>query len=358
MFSAFLTQLSQLSLLISVLVMILLYFLFISQWSNIQSHYLLRYYHHGDQRTHEGEVPRLGGLVIIIGLFIHWLLSQDELAMPFFKCILISCLPVVFISLKEDLIQNTQASSRLLFMAISCILFFLSFNITFPIIQLPYFGELLSNSYPLSIIFFSLCVLTIINGSNLIDGANGLLPMTIIMQCLSLFYLCYLTGDTTNMLRLVYIIIPLLVFMAFNYPWGAIFLGDTGAYFLGFMVSQLTIIIFSDHPEIPTWLAGIILFYPAFELLFSFFRKLVELKSPLNPDPHHLHLKMFHMLKNQVIRTRTSNCLVMPCLAIIWTFPFILSVLVSNSLFSSVIAIFLLITIYIGLYWALPRKIN
>ena len=121
-------------------------------------------------------------------------------------------------------------------------------------------------------------------------------------------------------------------------------------------MSLLTIIILSEHPEVPTWVAVLILFYPAFELLFSIIRKLTEHKSPMQPDPHHLHLKTFHMLKNQVMRPRVSNSLVTPYLAIIWGGPFILLVWVKDSLIMTLLSIVLMIIIYLGLYWSLPRK--
>jgi len=276
--------------------------------------------------------------------------------MQFIECLLISSLPLVFIATKEDLQHNTRAITRLSFMVASCILFFLCYDISYPSIEFPVIGHWLNNSPVLNLLFFCFCVLVVTNGSNLIDGANGLLSITLLMQALSLMYITYETNDSINMIRLVYVIVPVIIFMGFNFPWGKIFLGDTGAYFLGFMLSLLTIIIFSEHPEIPTWVAVLILFYPAFELLFSIIRKLIEHKSPMAPDPHHLHLKMFHLLKNQVMKSRVSNSLVMPCLALIWGMPFILLVWVKDSLIMTLLGIVLIIIIYLGFYWALPRK--
>ena len=356
MIEILITQLSQTSLLLSVGVMIALYVVIITQWPRWQHSKSFLKNYQGVQRVHEGEVPRLGGLVIYIGLWVYWLLCQHGQAMPFVQCLLISSLPLIFISVKEDLLHNTLAVTRLGFMAASCILFFLCYDVSYPSIELPFIGDWLNNSPVLSLLFFSFCVLVVINGSNLIDGANGLLPMSVLMQALCLMYITYETNDSLNMIRLIYIIVPVIIFMGFNYPWGKIFLGDTGAYFLGFMVSLLTIIIFSEHPEIPTWLAVLILFYPAYELLFSIIRKLIEQKSPMEPDPHHLHLKMFHLLKNQVMKPRVSNSLVMPCLAFIWGMPFTLLVWVKDSLIMTLLGIVLIIIIYLGFYWSLPRK--
>ena len=356
MIEILITQLSQTGLLVSIGVMIALYAIIITHWPQWHRSKLFLKNYQGVQRVHEGEVPRLGGLVIYIGLWLYWLLCQHGQAMPFIHCLLISSLPLIFISVKEDLLHNTKAITRLGFMAASCILFFLCYDITFPSIELPVIGEWFANSLVLSLLFFSFCVLVIVNGFNLIDGANGLLPMSVLMQALSLMYITYEVNDSLNIIRLVYIIVPVIIFMGFNFPWGKIFLGDTGAYFLGFMLSLLTIIIFSEHPEIPTWVAVLILFYPAFEVLFSIIRKLIEQKSPMDSDPHHLHLKMFHLLKSQVMMQRVANSLVMPCLALIWGMPFILLVWVKHDLTLTLMGIFLFIIIYVGFNWALPRK--
>ena len=356
MIEILITQLSQTSLLVSIGVMIALNVVIITNWPRWQRSKSFLKNYQGVQRAHEGEVSRLGGLVIYIGLWVYWLLCQDGQAIPFVECLLITSLPLIFISVKEDLLHNTRAITRLGCMMASCILFFLCYDLSFPSIEFPVIGNWLANSSLLSLLFFSFCVLVVINGSNLIDGANGLLPMSVLIQALSLMYITYETNDSINMIRLVYVIVPVIIFMGFNFPWGKIFLGDTGAYFLGFIMSLLTIIIFSEHPEIPNWVAVLILFYPAFELLFSIIRKLIEHKSPMEPDQHHLHLKMFHLLKNQVMKSRVSNSLVMPCLALIWGVPFILLVWVKYSLIMTLLGIVLIIIIYLGFYWALPRK--
>ena len=135
-------------------------------------------------------------------------------------------------------------------------------------------------------------------------------------------------------------------------------MGDFGAYFYGFMVSAITIIFFGEHPELPTWGAVLILFYPAFELLFSIIRKKMDGQDPTQPDPNHLHLKMYFLLRNQVIRPRISNDLVMPCLSLIWGLPFVLTVSTYSSMPLTMIGVLFISLIYCGFYWALPKKIR
>lgn len=355
MIDLFLTEFKQWSLLISIISMICMYIITIIFWPSLMSKFGLKKYQ-GVQRVHVGEVPRIGGLISIIGIFLYWMICDHSKAMPFVESLLISSLPLVVISIKEDFFHNTRVSSRLLIMFLSCFLFFYCYDIKFPLIEFPGLATLIDSSIFMSWLFFAFCVVVIINGNNLIDGANGLMPMSIIMQCLSLFYICFKTQDTVNMIRLIYIFTPMIIFLIFNYPWGKVFMGDLGAYFFGFFISLITIVIFGDHPELPTWSAVIVLFYPALELLFSMCRKVLEGQNPMHPDTHHLHLKIFYFLKHDGMKPRVSNGLVMPFLGLIWAMPFILVVWVYQSLMLSIIALLVMILIYSGFYWALPRK--
>jgi UDP-N-acetylmuramyl pentapeptide phosphotransferase/UDP-N-acetylglucosamine-1-phosphate transferase len=338
--------------------MICMYIFTIIFWPTLITKFGLKKYQ-GVQRVHVGEVPRIGGLISVVGIFLYWMMCTHGKAMPFVEALLISSIPLILISIKEDFFHNTRVSSRLLMMFLSCFLFFYLYDINFPQIEFPGLGPLIASSIIMSWLFFAFCAVVIINGNNLIDGANGLMPMSIIMQCLSLFYICFETQDMTNMIRVIYILTPMVIFLIFNYPWGKVFMGDLGAYFFGFFISLLTIVIFGEHPELPTWAAVNILFYPALELIFSTCRKVLEGHNPMHPDPHHLHLKMFFFLKREEeIKPRVSNGLVMPCLGLIWAMPFILVVWVFQSLTLTLIALFIMLIIYSGFYWALPRKTN
>jgi len=310
------------------------------------------------QRVHDGEISRLGGFGIYISLWVYVMCFQNNQATSFLEILLVSTLPMIFISIKEDLFQNTYTLTRILFMVISTLLFFELYDISFPIINNLVFGDLLSSSVVMSTLFFVICMLVIINGSNMIDGTNGLLSMTLMMQFLCLIYISFEYNDSINIFLITLLTIPLIVFMFFNYPWGKIFLGDTGAYFMGFTIGVLTIVIFSEHPEIPTWLAVLILFYPSFELIFSIIRKLIEGKNPMKPDVNHLHLKMFFLLRNNLISVRSSNSMVMPFLAIIWGFSFVLLVCFINNIYFIFLGLVSMTIFYLGLYFALPRNNN
>jgi UDP-GlcNAc:undecaprenyl-phosphate GlcNAc-1-phosphate transferase len=358
MIELFLNHSLESSSLTSIMLMIIIYLIIIFRWSKWQiSNPCLKQYL-GMQRIHEGEIPRLGGLVIYAGLIVYFLLEFRHQKLIFIGCVLISSLPLFLVALKEDLFHNTSPILRLIAMSLSVILFFLLYEISFPIIDIPFFGIWFNQSLLLNSIFFLFCMLVIINGSNLIDGANGLLSITSIMQLLSLIYICYISNDVVNMTNLFILIIPLLIFTIFNYPLGRIFLGDTGAYLIGFFTGLISIIIFSEHPEVPTWLAVLILFYPGFELLFTIIRRFFNCKKQMDPDQGHLHNMMFKYLNNKLKNTHASNSLVMPCFLILWGLPFLLLIFVMDNIVWISLSILLMIIIYINLYFIFYRIIK
>jgi UDP-GlcNAc:undecaprenyl-phosphate GlcNAc-1-phosphate transferase len=356
MLNAFLDQIHQTSLIIAILFMIALYCIFSFYWQPYYHKFKFLKSYQGIQRVHQGEVSRLGGVVAYVGLATYYLFCSNGIGMLYIFAIICSSMPLLIITVKEDLCHNTTPAQRLVGMIITVVMFFLIYPVNFPVIDVPVFGNLLNQSNLAILIFFSFAVVVIMNGNNLIDGANGLMPMSTMIQILCLFYLSHSVDDFYSEVRLVLSAIPLLIFILFNYPWGKIFMGDFGAYFYGLIISTNTIIFFGEHPELPTWGAVLILFYPAFELLFSVIRKKIQKLDPTKPDSNHLHLKMFHLLRNQVIKPRISNSLVMPCLAIIWGMPFILLVWVKDSIIMTLLAIVVIIIIYLGFYWALPLK--
>src|SRR5260221_7905829 len=92
-------------------------------------------------------------------------------------------------------------------------------------------------------------------------------------------------------------IAALLGFLAWNSPKGKIFLGDGGAYLLGFWLAELSVLLVARHPEVSPWFPMLLLVYPIFETLFSMYRrKFVQGQSPGQPDRMHMHQVIYMRL--------------------------------------------------------------
>ena len=243
------------------------------------------------QAFHQFAVSRCGGLAGIITLnfffLIHFLLFSKIL----FEYILISNL-MFLIGFLDDIKININPSKRLLLMII-----FLFFSIHFlPIEILNIDIVFLSNLLQIDIfssIFVLICFLFIINGANLIDGFNGLLTINLIIINLILIFINMSNGNNEFLIFLTAQIIILLSFLLFNFPNAKIFLGDSGSYLMGSLVGLNVIITNNLNPNYSSFFFCTLLFYLFFEVLFSFFRKIIQNKSPVHPDNKHLHMLIY-----------------------------------------------------------------
>ncbi|MBL6790809.1 MAG: undecaprenyl/decaprenyl-phosphate alpha-N-acetylglucosaminyl 1-phosphate transferase [Methylophilaceae bacterium] len=279
------------------------------------------------QRIHIDNTPRLGGFCIYGSLVISYFLFDYE---PVEKQILMSILIfggiILFGTLKEDITFNISPLTRFIICFVATILFFIYSKFELPIVDLIYLSQLLET--PLfTILFYSFATVSVTNGFNLIDGTNGLCGSTAFCGFAGLLFLSINTGNSLfTTISIIYLFL-ISLFLCFNYPKGKLFLGDSGAYFLGFSLSCLIVLFFGFEHNISPWNAVLILFYPIIETIFSFFRKIFWNKiSPFSPDAHHLHLKIFFLLKDsQLIDSKlTNNNLVLPLLFTVWGTPLLI----------------------------------
>lgn len=307
------------------------------------------------QRIHSNETPRLGGFILIICL-ICFVIDSSEIGINYFlNTALISFLPTVLVSLKEDLFHDTSPIIRLLSIFFSATIF-LSLN-TGPLPDLsgvPYISKifLLPGG---GFIFYVLGMVTISNGMNLIDGVNGLCGTVYIGILSALLFLAYKSGDFLMMNTIITLIFLLIPFLIINYPFGFIFLGDLGAYILGLIISMLSIIFFGRHPEISVWAAVLILIYPVTEVFFSMIRRAFQGTDIFRPDTLHLHMRVFHFCKLHTYNKLIANSLVTPLLSILWLFPLITISWVYHKKVFIFIAIILFEFIYLFLYFFLAK---
>ena len=161
-----------------------------------------------------------------------------------------------------------------------------------------FFDNIVQNNY-WGYIFTAFCLMILINGSNFIDGLNGLLIgyislIILFLIKLDLFLLFNFFENEYNYLVLIFLFILILNF--FN----QLFLGDSGAYSLSFLIGFILIEIYNLNQTISPYFIISLLWYPCFENLFSILRKIFYKKNdPLKPDTEHLHQKLFIYVKKK-----------------------------------------------------------
>ena len=246
------------------------------------------------QAFHQFPVSRSGGIagVISINIFLvfYYLIYSKILFEYFFICNL-----MFLIGFLDDLKIQINPSRRLILMIIFLFICISFLPVEILNVDIPILNTLLSNKI-FSSLFVLLCFLFIINGANLIDGFNGLLAINLIIINSFLAYINLADGINQFSVIIIGQIIVLFSFLLFNFPSAKLFLGDSGSYLLGSLVALNVIITNNLNPDYSSFFFCILLFYLFFEVFFSFFRKIIQSKSPIHPDNKHLHMILYEKI--------------------------------------------------------------
>ncbi len=246
------------------------------------------------QAFHSFPVTRSGGTASIISLSIffgiYYLLYSKFLYNYFFICY-----SMFLIGFIDDLKINIKPFKRLLLMIFLLFTFIYFLPIKILNIDIPLLKFLMSN-HLFSSIFVLICFLFVINGANLIDGFNGLLTLNLLIINIILASINAKGGHFELSFFITAQIIILLSFLLFNFPQAKIFFGDSGAYLMGSLIALNIIMTNNLNQNISSFFFCILLFYLFFEVFFSFFRKLIQRKSPIYPDNRHLHMLSFYRI--------------------------------------------------------------
>ena len=242
----------------------------------------------GPQKIHDGEIPRIAGLSIftVVGLMsLYTTNSEKNLFLLFF---LVS-IPVFIFGFLEDLTHSISPRLRLLGAVVSSILFIFFCD---SVIHKTNFHilDVLLNYQVFSIFFTVLCITFLTQAYNIIDGLNGLSLMTAIFTLIGIAIMAYKFHDIAILHFSMYLIIILIGVLLFNFPYGKIFIGDAGAYIIGLYISFSIIILTQNKEKVSAIFVIYLLIYPSYELIRSFFRRLISNKSSVfQPDNKHLH---------------------------------------------------------------------
>ena len=248
----------------------------------------------------------LKGIVLSGGtyLFISFALTSFFNEFLFFDIFLYGFI-FLLLGIFSDLNFKISPQQRLLIMFLMSFFIIYNSNITIDKIDFYFLDNLLKYKY-FSILFFSICLVILINGSNFIDGTNGNAIGYYLLCIISLSYQYDLSKnfDSENIL-LNSISFSLLIFMILNF-FNKCFLGDNGAYYISAVVGILAIHIFLITNVSSFYIANLFI-YPTVEVFISFIRKIFTNKSPYSADKMHLHHLIQKNLKNFKISKKYSN---------------------------------------------------
>ena len=249
------------------------------------------------------QTPLIGGIIIFIFILFNFQNLTITYLFPFL---------ILLIGILSDIRKLKSAYFRLFIQFTLVVLFIYLYEMNIYSTRIHILDNFLDNNY-LSILFTAFCVLIVINGTNFIDGSNLLaIGYFVILE----FVFIVLNGRELNLDsiffqdNLIYVLLVLLTLNIFN----KLYLGDGGAYLLGFIYSFKCISLYIFNPNISPFFITLILWYPAFEILFSILRKVNFNRSPIKPDSNHLHQLIYFYLNkkisNQVMRSNTVGIII------------------------------------------------
>lgn len=159
--------------------------------------------------------------------------------------------------------------------------------------------------YPFAVALTIFVVAGVANAVNIIDGFNGLASMCVFMMTLAIAYVAFQVGDSFVFVASLVVAGAVLGFFVWNFPAGLVFLGDGGAYLLGFLLAELGILLVHRNPSVSPMFALLLCAYPVFETIFTIYRrKVVRGVATHQPDGIHLHT----LIHRRLIRwTLASN---------------------------------------------------
>ena len=253
------------------------------------------------QGFHTDKTPRAGGIGVFSGiLFMGFTKLGAALVFPSF----LAFLSGIF----EDFYHSLSPKTRLIMQTVAAMsaAYFSNAVVT-------YFGLGIEIPYVFGFFISVLAIVTVMNAVNMIDGFNGLASGSVLMILGAFYYVAYMLqlGELHTVISVT--IGAVLGFFVLNFPKGKIFLGDGGAYLLGFLVAVFGIYLAGNYEKVSFWYVVAVMIYPLWEIVFSVVRKISWGQSPLKPDRYHFHMLIYrHLTKNNALTGLVINIFYAP----------------------------------------------
>ncbi|WP_077623406.1 glycosyltransferase family 4 protein [Sediminibacillus massiliensis] len=235
------------------------------------------------RKIHSRVMPRLGGLAIFISFMVGFVIFDP--VSEYYWPILIGALLITATGILDDLFELSAKIKFSVQLIAAGIVVFNDVQINF--INLP-FGETLDFGY-FSIPITILWIVGITNAINLIDGLDGLAAGVSSIALITISGLAISLGDTFVALMGLMLLGSTVGFLFYNFHPAKIFMGDTGALFLGYMIGVFSVLGFKNVTLFSLIVPIIILGVPILDTFFAIVRRFIQHKPLSSPDKLHLH---------------------------------------------------------------------
>ena len=310
------------------------------------------------QSCHDNPTPRIGGVAVMLSLILGIFWSYDS-AYQTIAILLVSALPIFAAGLSEDLSWHVSPRGRLVAAAMSAALMVALSGIWLHRADVPIIDQLLKFA-PFAIIFSIFAATGMSHALNLIDGVNGLASGTAIITAIAFALIGTAVGDNLIVVLALTIAFATFGFFVLNFPFGKIFLGDAGAYTLGYLLGWTAILLVVRNPDVSAWAVLLMLFWPLSDTLHAIGRRWTRKQSAVEADSYHMHHVVMRALETHVLKQENRSVSNPLSSALILTFqlaPASLSVLYYNQVPQTAFTFCLLQIVYFAIY-AIVRRIE
>jgi len=256
----------------------------------------------GVQKFHTAPTPRIGGIPIVLGLIVAWGKAPADIQ-NMLTPILFAGMPAFIFGVAEDVTKRVGVMQRLLATMASGLM---AWWITdYSLSRVDIWGvDWLMKYTVVSVIFTAFAVGGVANAINIIDGFNGLASTMSTLAFIGYAMIAWQVGD--HSLAGVALVCAACVWGFFwvNWPFGKIFLGDGGSYFIGFALAWVAVLLIERNPGVSAFAALLVCVHPVTEVLFSIFRRRIKQQHPGHPDRLHFH----SLVKQRYVR-RWFGCM-------------------------------------------------
>lgn len=242
-----------------------------------------------NRKIHAIPTLRTGGVIILLAYLSGLFLWRADLY-PEYRPFTLSAVFLFLLGIVEDK-YCLGPKLRLLFQASVVCFFVFSTNVAINDIGV------FAIPWLLQVPFTVFAIVGVINAFNIIDGMNGLSSGLGIISASFLGILAFLQGNIEVATLAILFVGSLLGFLFFNMR-GKIFMGDSGSYLMGFVVSALSVMLVVYNHEVSPFAPLLIILIPVFDTLFAIYRRKRLNRSPFIADKRHLHHILSRRYKN------------------------------------------------------------
>jgi len=249
-----------------------------------------------ERKIHDRPTPYLGGMAIylafVVSLLLAYSLSSKVQSYQPFPALLVACLVIVVLGLYDDL-RGSSAWIKFLFQSTAALIV-IHAGVRIQLINVPFYHYLDLGiwTWPITCLW----LVGICNAVNLIDGLDGLAAGVCLFAVLSIFATSVRWDEAEAALLCAALAGSLLGFLRYNFFPARIFMGDTGALLLGFLLGVISIMKGSKSTSavallIPITALGI----PILDTAVAILRRLRRRQRLFVADRDHLHHRLLHI---------------------------------------------------------------